>query len=88
MPFKPGHNIGRPKGAPNKTSSSARESVLKVFEMIGGVKAFAAWAEANRGEYYKIHSRLLPKEVELSGTDGGPIQTSIEVRFIGAKKDN
>ena len=94
MPYQKGEKWkgragpGRPKGVPNKISTSAREAVLQVFEAIGGVAAFSKWAKENPTEYYKIHSRLLPKEVELSGTDGGPIKTSIEVKFIGAKKDN
>jgi hypothetical protein len=68
MPFTKGHGgKGRPKGIPNKVSTSAREAVLQVFQEIGGVPAFSKWARENPTEYYKIHSRLLPKEVELSG---------------------
>ena len=92
MPFQKGHKgvagPGRPKGIPNKIGASAKDAVLQVFELMGGVPAYKKWAAENPTEFYRIHAKLLPRDVEISGTDGGPIQTSIEVKFIGAKKDN
>lgn len=52
---------------------------------MGGVPALIEWAEDknNRGEFYKLYSKLLPKDVEVTGADGGPIQTAIRVSFVG-----
>lgn len=68
---KPGP--GRPKGLQNKTTLAAKQALEKAFDGIGGVDALQEWARANRGEFYKIWSRLIPREV--TGADGGPIRT-------------
>jgi hypothetical protein len=55
---------GRPKGARNKISGSAKENITAVFTRLGSTAAMAEWAEANQTEFYKIYARLLPTEVE------------------------
>lgn len=76
---------GRPKGIPNKNSLSVKAAFQAAFEGLGGVPALIEWAEDknNRGEFYKLYSKLLPKDVEVTGADGGPIQTAIRVSFVG-----
>lgn len=39
---------------------------LEAFELVGGVTRLAIWAnnEKNYGEFLKLYSRLLPKEVD------------------------
>lgn len=88
MPFvkgQSGNPKGKPKGSKNVVPSSVKEAFKLAFEGIGGVPAFIEWAKVERSEFYKIYSKLLPKEVEVSGADGGPIKTTIEVNFIGPK---
>jgi hypothetical protein len=65
---------GRPKGAKNILSGSAKENIVAVFTRLGGTVAMCEWAKANQTEFYKIYGRLLPIEANLSGADGGPLQ--------------
>jgi len=79
---KPGERRGgRKKGTPNKITVQVKEALNKCYKAIGGDKAFAEWARLNRSEYYKLWAKQLPKEMELSGKDGGPIQLA-PVEFI------
>lgn len=88
MPFVKGHKVGRPKGAVNESTRLIRDAFVKVFRERGGHKGLAAWAESNPDEFYKLTVKLCPKEVEVSGPDGGPIQATIEVEFIGPAAKN
>lgn len=72
MAFKKGEG-GRPEGAVNKTTASAKEAFALAFQGIGGVEALVEWAKANKTEFMKLYARLIP--VELSGE----IKARIEV---------
>lgn len=48
-----------------------------VFELIGGVPTFAAWAAENPGDYYKIYSKLLPAEKVAQANTQIVINTSV-----------
>jgi len=61
--LKNGKGIGRPKGAKDKTSATAKENILAVFSRLKGTAGMAKWAEENQTEFYRIYARLLPKEV-------------------------
>lgn len=74
MAFKkgvPNPNAGRPKGSPNKTTTSVKAALMQAFEGIGGAESFTAWAKKNPDEFYKIWVRMLPQEV--TGADGAPL---------------
>lgn len=70
---------GRPKGSLNKTTRSAKEALEAAFEGMGGVPQLLAWAQSDPGEFYKLWAKLLPKDLEVSGKNGGPIE--VTVRF-------
>jgi hypothetical protein len=62
-----GHKTGgRKKGTQNKLTLNVRDEILQVFHDIGGVKAMGEWAKENRTEYFKIFSKLIPKDVNIS----------------------
>jgi hypothetical protein len=90
MPFVKGQKekIGRPKGVSNKSTRLIRDAFIKVFQDRGGHKGLAEWAEGNPDEFYKLASKLCPREMEVSGPDGGPIQTSVEVALVAAGQKN
>lgn len=71
-------NPGRPKGSKNKFTG-IKESILNVYQDIGGDKAFAEWASKpqNRGAFYQIAAKLAPKEVQVAGEEGGPLQIQL-----------
>lgn len=76
MAFKEGnnHGNGRPKGSKNKFTA-LKDTFLQAFEDIGGVKELARWGkdEKNRGAFYQIISKMLPKEIELTGDPDKPV---------------
>lgn len=47
-----------------------------VYDGIGGVDRMRQWAEANETEFYRLWSKVLPKEITGSG-DGGKIEIVI-----------
>jgi hypothetical protein len=69
---------GRPLGQVNRFTR-IREDFLEAFydNRIGGVEGLVKWASENslnRQLFYKMIVQLLPKELNLTGADGGPIQ--------------
>ncbi len=63
-----GKTGGRQPGTPNKITASFKELVQKTFQALeddpneGGM---LTWAKANKTEFYKISSKLIPTEVAL-----------------------
>lgn len=60
---------GRKAGTPNKTTASVRAALEKAYEAIGDDKAFAAWALANKTEFYKLWIKMLPTSLQATITD-------------------
>ena len=59
---------GRKKGTPNKTTTTVKEALQKAFKDLGGVGALTQWAKGEPTEFYKLYAKLLPKELEVSGS--------------------
>jgi hypothetical protein len=68
---------GRQKGTPNKLTGLARDAIAAAAENLGGSKRLTAWAKednANERVFWgTIYPKLLP--LQLTGADGGPIET-------------
>ncbi len=60
---KPGP--GRPKGSKNKLTN-IKDEFLFAYEVIGGLGGLTAWAkkEENRTEFYRMLTRLFPREIK------------------------
>lgn len=73
--FGPG-NPGKPKGAVNKTTKSAKEAIALAAEKIGGVDRLVSWIQedpANERVFWgTVYPKLLP--LQVSGEDGGPLK--------------
>ena len=54
---------GRPKGAKDKVQRCVKESILNVYESLGGDEAFHNWAVMEQTEFYKLFAKLLPKDL-------------------------
>jgi hypothetical protein len=67
-----GAGPGRPKGCPNKFTA-LRESFLQAFDKTGGTEGLVEWAKKNPSEFYRMICHLLPRTVENTGSDGGPL---------------
>lgn len=59
---------GRTRGTPNKVTTSVKEGLTLAYVTIGGDQAFASWAQENQTEFYKIWSKMLPQDVQHTGT--------------------
>jgi hypothetical protein len=78
----PRAGAGRPKGVPNKVSTSMKQAIAEAFEQLGGTERMVKWAKEDPKhltEFYKLAARLIPVETQVSGANGGPIQTVLEV---------
>ena len=75
----PNAGKGRPKGALNRHTTSAKEAIAQAAEGLGGTNRLIAWAQADpvneRAFWATIYPKLLP--LQVSGEDGGPIQAVI-----------
>ena len=49
----------------------ARGAIALAFEMVGGVEAFAEWAEDNPDEFYtKMFTKIVGREMEIGVSEG------------------
>ena len=55
--------MARKVGAKNKVGIEVKLQILATYHRLGGLEAFAKWAEANQTEFYRFYSRLAPTEV-------------------------
>ena len=69
---------GRPKGAKDKVQRCVKESVLTVYEKLGGDDGFYHWACAEPTEFYRLFGKLLPKDVNANVSGGVAIQVISE----------
>jgi hypothetical protein len=77
---------GRKAGTPNKITAQFKDAVRTVYEDIGGHAAFAEWARENRGDFYRIASRLIPTEVVNPATAFGDGKITINLCRVDPPK--
>ena len=58
---------GRPKGSKDKISRNIKNNFEDVFEKLGGIDGFFAWAKkpGNQGHFYQMYSKMLPSNVDM-----------------------
>ena len=66
MPKGPKHGGGSRKGIPNRSTAAVKEALQLAFEGAGGVDKLVEFAEANRGDFYRLWVKMLPQEVKAS----------------------
>lgn len=65
MPFKKG-NKGRPEGSVGKLTKSFKDLVQSTFEQLEEKgEGMLTWAQANKTDFYKIASKLIPQEMGI-----------------------
>lgn len=64
----PRAGMGRPMGSKNKSTTAVKTLLLAVNDKLGGEAAMLQWAQENPTEFYKLLGRLIPQEVDHSGT--------------------
>jgi len=59
---------GRKKGTPNRFTT-LKQSFLDAYMLLGGTEGLTLWAKKNhvsKGEFYKLITKMLPREVHVS----------------------
>ena len=82
--FKPGQSgnpAGKPKGTLNNFTK-VRNAWLTAFDQLGGTAGLVKWGRENRGDFYKLLTRLLPREerITLAGESLADVLDRIENR--------
>lgn len=57
---------GRKPGSLNKNSARIKDSILNVFDRLGGDEAFFLWAQDNKTDFYKMTQKLIPRDLNLN----------------------
>lgn len=74
--FVKGQAPGKPKGALNHTTKTAKEAIALAAEKLGGVDRLVAWVQEDklneRVFWGTVYPKLLP--LQVSGEGGGPVQ--------------
>ena len=63
---------GRPKGSKDKISKNIKDNFEAVFEELGGIDGFYAWAKkpGNQGHFYQMYSKMLPSNIDVDAGEG------------------
>ena len=73
--FAPGNpGGGRPKGSQNKVTRDMKTMLIEIVER-HGMEGLWKFSKDHPVEFWRMASRLIPIAKELSGPEGGPIQT-------------
>lgn len=76
---------GRQKGVGNKNASQLRDMILNALDKAGGEKYLYAQAIKNPTSFLTLISKVLPKDVVVSGDQSNPL--AIQVTINGVTKD-
>lgn len=80
----PNHQMGRPKGIPNRTTTLLKDAILRAAELSGqdtkGKGGLVGYLHRVADEDVKAFSSLLGRvlPLQLTGAGGGPIELTIE----------
>lgn len=55
-------------GTPNKTTVAAKQAFQMAFDGIGGVDALKTWAAENPTDFFKLFSKLIPVDTNVTLT--------------------
>ena len=81
-----GNPNGRPVGSKNKFTT-LKNAFIETFEELGGVDNLVEWARCNQTEFYRMLSRLLPREVEATVvSQSSLVEALIEVGLCEVRK--
>lgn len=66
---------GRPKGSKNKFGKEMKDEFLLAYHYIGGLANLTQWAKRkeNQTEFYKMLTKLFPREIKAEITIGRAI---------------
>jgi hypothetical protein len=59
---------GRVAGTPNRTTVAAKQAFQMAFDGLGGVEALQSWAAENPTDFFKLFSKLIPIDTNVTMT--------------------
>lgn len=74
----PPRGRGRPKGVPNKITTTVKRAIEAAYEGVGGIEAFTEWARQNPGEFYKLWAKLLPVDLRAEIKHAGAVTILVD----------
>ncbi|MGV8856745.1 MAG: hypothetical protein ACOH2L_19175 [Devosia sp.] len=74
----PPRSPGRPRGVPNKITTTVKRSIEATYSGIGGLDAFIAWARENPTEFYRLWAKMLPLQVQADLKHSGAVTIIVE----------
>lgn len=75
LPGNPG-GPGRPEGSRNKLADGFIRVLADDFEA-NGIEAIERLRSESPAQYANVIAKLMPKLIELTGKDGGPVETRL-----------
>ncbi len=82
-----GGGPGRPLGSKNKIHGMTKDAFMAVFKDLDASELLHDWALNNPALFKDIWKQLLPKAIEVTGEDGGPIEGRWTVEVVKPKED-
>ena len=68
---------GRQKGTPNRMTVAAKEAFQLAFDQMGGPIGLATWVTENPTEFYKLYSKLIPVDTNVTADVAYHIATGV-----------
>jgi hypothetical protein len=82
----PAAGMGRPKGALNKTTQSAKDAIAQAAEELGGAARLVDWVKEDpsneRVFWGTIYPKLLPLQVNGAGENGEHLIKGITITLV------
>jgi len=70
---RPGKTLRVPRD-PDLKRKQVVNAFQDAFALIGGTPRLAIWADENPGEFYKLYSKLMPKQIEQENKHEGGLK--------------
>lgn len=75
---------GKVKGTPNKLPQDIKNMILTALSNKGGAAYLERQADENPVAFMALVGKVLPMQV--TGENGGPVRTSLEIRFVSSDR--
>jgi hypothetical protein len=82
----PKRGPGRPPGSVNFATKALKDMILGALDGVGGQNYLMLQARKNPTAFLTLIGKVLP--TTLQGDPNAPLNTSLEVRFVGARHDD
>jgi hypothetical protein len=78
---------GSRKGIPNKNTKAIKDMIEGALQDVGGQAYLAQQARENPAAFMQLIGKILPKDVNLGGQPGNPVQVT-KIELVGFNDDD